>query len=362
MRVGLIVYGGLDQRSGGYLYDRQLVAALRARGHSVAVFPLPRRAAYLHHLADNADAGLERAARRWRPALLLQDELCHPSLLGRNPRLRARLGCPLVAIVHHLRADEGWPARERAVYAALERRYLRTVDGLICNSRTTRARAAAIAGTRQPAVVAYPGGDRLGGPLSPEQIAARVRRSGPLRVLFVGNITRRKRLHVLLAGLARLPAASWQLTVVGSERVEPRYARGVRALATRLGCAGQVTWRGPLCDSALAACFGAADVLAVPSAYEGFGIVYLEGMAFGLPALATTAGAACEIVASGGNGWLVPPDDPAAIARCLAPLGGDRAALERLSLAARARYLAHPTWAASMARAVAFVERMAQGR
>ena len=93
----------------------------------------------------------------------------------------------------------------------------------------------------------------------------------------------------------------------------------------------------------------AAHVLAVPSAYEGFGIVYLEGMGFGLPALATTAGAAAEIVTDGGNGYLVPPGDVVALAARIQSLLDDRALLARLSAAAVAGYAHRPTWAETTA-------------
>jgi glycosyltransferase involved in cell wall biosynthesis len=82
----------------------------------------------------------------------------------------------------------------------------------------------------------------------------------------------------------------------------------------------------------------------VPSSYEGFGIAYLEGMAFGLPAIATTAGAAGEIVTHGKDGYLISPGDSHALAEHLLQLAMDRQLLLAMSLAARERFLAHPTW------------------
>ena len=82
----------------------------------------------------------------------------------------------------------------------------------------------------------------------------------------------------------------------------------------------------------------------MPSSYEGFGIVYLEGMAFGLPALATTAGGAVEIITSGRDGFLISPGDHGALARHLGTLMADRDLLLTMSLAAQQRFAAHPTW------------------
>jgi glycosyltransferase involved in cell wall biosynthesis len=84
----------------------------------------------------------------------------------------------------------------------------------------------------------------------------------------------------------------------------------------------------------------------VPSSYEGFGIVYLEGMAFGLPAIAGRGGAAHEIITDGVNGFLV--EDAAALRQHLHTLHHNREQLTQMSEAAQSRFAAHPTWTASM--------------
>jgi glycosyltransferase involved in cell wall biosynthesis len=106
----------------------------------------------------------------------------------------------------------------------------------------------------------------------------------------------------------------------------------------------QVKFSGPLQDQALVEAFRSSHVLVVPSSYEGFGIAYLEGMAFGLPAIASTAGAAGEIITHGQDGFLISPGDSRALAEHLLQLATDRHLLLGLSLAARERFLAHPTW------------------
>ena len=87
-----------------------------------------------------------------------------------------------------------------------------------------------------------------------------------------------------------------------------------------------------------------AQVLVVPSSYEGFGMVYLEGMAFGLPAIGSTMGAAGEIIAEGETGYLVEPGDFASLADRLQVLAQDRDLLERISLQDLERYQKQPTW------------------
>ena len=87
-----------------------------------------------------------------------------------------------------------------------------------------------------------------------------------------------------------------------------------------------------------------AHVLVVPSSYEGFGIVYLEGMCFGLPAIGTTAGAAAEVIDDGKTGYLIKPNDSASLSVRLRSLAEDRGLLTRLSINARQRYLRQSSW------------------
>ena len=196
MRIGLLIYGSLDTLSGGYLYDRKLVEHLRQAGDSVEVVSLRWRS-YPAHLADNLSLGLYRRLRELSVDILLQDELNHPSLALVNRRLRRlQPRYPLISIVHHLRSSEQHPRRLLPMYRAVERCYLRTVDGFIFNSRTTRQAVAELRGedensTSLGGIIAYPAADH---PPTPDEraaqqlISARQRDAGPLRILFVGNL------------------------------------------------------------------------------------------------------------------------------------------------------------------------------
>ncbi len=356
MHIGLVIYGSLETLSGGYLYDRQLVRALRARGARVTVFSLPWRT-YPAHLSDNWRPAWRRTLRTARVDLWLQDELNHPSLFWVNRALaRWHPGVPRVAIVHHLRVQERHPWWWRPVYRAVERAYLRTLDAALFNSRTTRAAVQALRGRALPGLVAYPGKDGLPAPdISPEELWARAHRGGPLWVLAVGNLTPRKGIHTLLDALARLPRGMVHLDVVGSPEVDPAYSQYLQRQAQRLNLTRWVRFHGRLTGAELAALFRTAQVFALPSQYEGYGIVYAEALGFGLPVLASTAGAAHEIITPGREGVLVPPEDPAAVAAALRTWAQARDLLARQAVAARQRYAALPTWAESMARAAAWL-------
>lgn len=359
MRLGLIVYGGLDERSGGFLYDRMLVESLRRARAEVKVFALPWRR-YVPHLTDNLRRGLERKVVEADLDLLLEDELCHPSLICLNHRIRRGRRLPIVAIVHHLRSDESHPAWVLPAYRAVERAYLASTDGLICNSRATLRSARALAGRARPGVVVPPAGDHLGRGLSARAVAARARRPGPLRVLFLGNLIPRKGLQELIEALARLPPSSWRLTVVGDPDVDPRYAGRVRRTASKLALDSRIRYTGPLAPPRVAAELRRAQVLAVPSSHEGFGIAYLEGMAHGLPAIAAAHGGAGELVRDGYNGYRVDPGDVPALAERLARLAGDRDRLVQMSQAARRTFLGRPPWSSAGRRWVGFLRRFAR--
>jgi glycosyltransferase involved in cell wall biosynthesis len=226
----------------------------------------------------------------------------------------------------------------------VERRYLRTLDGIVCNSETTRQTVADLAGpeTTAESVVAYPAGSRFGDPLSTAAIAERATEE-PFRVVFLGNVTPRKGLDTLLEGLARLHC-DWELTVVGSLSADESYAASVARRVGDLGLSERVTMTGRVDDERLRTELRRGHVLAMPSQYEGFGIAYLEGMCFGLPALASAAGGASELVTHRTDGWLVDPTDPSEIADALAPVCRKRDRLARMGVAAAERYREHPTW------------------
>jgi glycosyltransferase involved in cell wall biosynthesis len=123
----------------------------------------------------------------------------------------------------------------------------------------------------------------------------------------------------------------------------------------------RVTVTGRLDDGTLAAAFRRAHVFAMPSAYEGFGIAYLEAMGFGLPAVATERGGAAEVVTHRTDGWLVDPDDPSDVADALAPVCRNRERLARLGVNALARFRRHPTWDETAGTVRSFLASVAAG-
>jgi len=334
MKLALIIYGSLDIMSGGYLYDRKLVESLRERGDQVEVISLPQRN-YAAYLLDNLSFRLPGGFD-----LIVEDELNHPSLLSAN---RDKHPCPVLSLVHNLHSLEPRPAWQNNLFRVIERRYLNSVDGFIFNSETTRTAVQKLAGDKKPYVVANPPTDRFGARLDTTQIRSRAGEPGPLRLLFLGNLIPLKGLHVLLEAVLRQPPA-FSLDVVGSLSVDSQYVREMRHFVNAHGLSSTVRFHGILEGEPLIERLRCAQVVVMPSSYEGFGMAYLEGMGFGLPAIATTSGAACEFIVDGENGYLVPPDNSSVLADRLAALAHDRDLLIRLSIKALQRYQQQPSW------------------
>lgn len=343
MHIGLTIFGSLDTLTGGYLYDRQLLGYLRSQGDQTQVISLPLRT-YPRHLTDNFSLSLAYRLATERFDVLIQDELSHPSLVMLNHWLKEQAGYPIVALVHLLRSSERRTSLLRRAYAAVERRYLDTVDAAIFNCHTTRQAAERLLGRSIPGVVAYPGSDHVRVQLAEAEVVARARAAGPLRIVSIANVVRGKGLHDLVTALARLPTESWRLAVAGSLTTDRIYVKRLRYLIGRLGLGANVDLLDSVPNQRIAEHLGRSHVLALPSSYEALGIAYLEAMRFGLPVIATSAGGAHEVVADGREGFFVAPGDVEALSKYLRLLITDRELLIRMGLAARQRAAHHPTW------------------
>ena len=342
MKAGLVIYAALETMSGGYLYDRRLVETLRSAGDTVEIISMPWQN-YAHHLGHNFQARWARSLIDLDADVLLQDELNHPSLFRVNLAIRELVTFPILAIVHHLRSSEEHPQPLRWLYRLVERSYLQTVDGFIWNSETTRQVVQGVAGFSRPGVVAYPGGDRFEG-LPEAEITRRSRRPGARQLLFVGNLIPRKGLHRLIPALGTLKQAAWTLKVVGDPSVDPGYAKKVLRQVEETGLVDRIQFLGRLSEDELEQEWRCSDILVLPSSYEGFGIVTLEGMSFGLPAITSRSGAAHELVEDGVNGFLVDPANPDALAKTIWIYLSQPETLLKHSLAARWRFESFPTW------------------
>lgn len=181
-----------------------------------------------------------------------------------------------------------------------------------------------------------------------------------LRVVFVGRMIRDKGADVLLDAVARLGRDDVEVTVVGSQNFDAAaapspYEREVAAKAAALGDRVRLLPFRPRAE--VAEVYRAADVVVVPSRWaEPFALTVMEGMASGVPVVASAAGGIPEVV--GDAGVLVRPDDPAELAAALEALADDEALRRTVGRACRAWAQAHD-WAWSRSRLDAVLTEVA---
>jgi len=324
LRVLWIVYGSLEQVSGGYIYDRLVVEHLRRMGDSVTVLSLEPNSEALPAL-DQQDY-----------SVVLGDELCFREL---GPLFRAAPpGLRRVLLIHHLTAWEHAPGAKHDALLALEKAAIDAADACIVTSRVTADRLERERLTRE-VLVAEPGADRFerSARAGQEPSAARV------RLLFVGNLSPRKRVLSLAQAFIELRAEHAELVLVGAE-LEPGYTREIRALIARAQLTDRVHWLGSLDDAGVAEQLSLAEALVLPSALEGYGMVLSEALWSGVPVIAARVGAAEELVSRTSAGLLYDPDDARGLSVALAGFVADQKLREKLRRAAWLAAEQLPRW------------------
>ena len=197
-------------------------------------------------------------------------------------------------------------------------------------------------------VVVTPGALRTD--LAPHDTPA-ARPGGKIIILTVARLNPRKGQLQVIAALKALPSAqraTLEYRVVGSHDKENYRAALMSAAA---GADFPVKFLGDVGDEKLDELYAQADIFAMTSmphkhSVEGFGLVYLEAGAHGLPVIAHDIGGVPEAVLDGETGLLVPPGDTAALTAAFARLLNDPALRRRLGEAGRARATLR-TWADS---------------
>lgn len=190
-----------------------------------------------------------------------------------------------------------------------------------------------------------------------EAVAAAWTPSDRLRLVYAGQVSEHKGLHVVLEALRRIPALDLSLSVFGDLERFPRYVRRLRDLA---GADPRVAWRGLYRGEAgVLSALAEADVALVPSLwYENSPNSVLEAFACGRPVVTSRLGGMAELVRHGVNGLTFPAGDAGALADLLHELATDRAALARL----RAGITPVDTVATEMARMLAVYRAAEEGR
>lgn len=333
MRIAFVAPAPFSALSGGYIYDRRIVAGLRERGHDVHVIELPGR----HPFPDDAALAGARAALADTPpeTCLVIDGLGLPAFATLADDLAQRRA---VGLIHHPTALEtGFTEEERNRLKAQERGIMPTLPRLVAVSASTSERLTQEFGCDPSRIgIVEPGTD-------PAQRAAGSA-SESCAILAVGTLIPRKGHDVLLRALARLTDLDWTLTIVGGADRDPVHAHGLNALAEELGIAGRVTFAGEKDDKALDALYARTDVFALATHWEGYGMVIAEALARGLP-IAITAGGAAADLAPRDASVVSPPGDHNSLGRAMRRVIFDRALRARMAEAAWQAGQRLPRWA-----------------
>jgi glycosyltransferase involved in cell wall biosynthesis len=337
-RLVFAVPGDLSTPTGGYAYDRRMIAELERFAKSITVldlgegFPRPDPAIRA--------AALTRLAAVPPDCPVLIDGLA----LGVLPEMVAlRHSHRLIAVVHHpLALESGLSEPEIVALRASERTALAAVRHVVTTSQTVARLLIADYGVPEASItIAPPGTD-------PAPVA---RGSGgpAVALLAVGAISARKGYDVLVAALAMVRAPPWRLTIVGDRHRDPAASTRLKADIVRLGLSNRIALTGAIPQARLEALYHGADLFVLASRFEGYGMAFADAMARGLPIVGTIAGAIPETAP---GALLVPPDDAVALAAALDHVIGDCRARRRLAAAARRGARDLPAWSTS-ARAVA---------
>ena len=318
----LLVSGDIARRTGGNLYDRRMERACRRAG-------IPLR---IISVASTAQA--RSVLARVKPSVVVIDSIAIPVAAPLVPWIREELRARLVVLMH-------MPTTARGAHVVL-----RAADRVVAVSPDLARTLAGAGVPRSRLAVIPPGSDGIPHLAQGDR---RARDGEQLRVLAVANWSSPKGIATLVAATVHVP--DMHLDLVG-DTGSGTYRDTVMALIRSHGLETRVVVHGPLGGRALARLYAEADVFALPTEREGYGIVFAEALMCGLPIVAADIASVRAIV--GDAGLFVPPRRVRPLAAALR-LTTDAWLRRRLAKAARARARALPGWSDSQATFVALV-------
>jgi glycosyltransferase involved in cell wall biosynthesis len=324
--------GDIGLPTGGYMYDRRVLALLPRMGVAGQHLELPGS------FPDPNAADLEETARLLAAIAPGAANMIDGLAYGAMPAdVISRIRAPIIALVHHpLCLEAGLSKDRQEALHALEKTALTLAKRVVVTSQiTARTLAEDFAVPRAKITVAEPGTD-------PAQRAAGSS-GGPVQLLAVGSIVPRKAYDILVRALAPLADLDWHLRIAGPADRSPEALAALHAAIRDTRLSHRITLAGPVTTERLAGFYASADVFVMPSLYEGYGMVLAEAMARGLPIVCTTGGAAAQTVPDAAA-IKVPPGDGPALTTAVGRLLRDADLRRRLADASWAAGQKLPRW------------------
>jgi glycosyltransferase involved in cell wall biosynthesis len=333
-KVALVTVGDTSRLTGGYLYHARVFAGLREEGIEV------------EEIVASGASPAEQEEAAHRLGFLLDPRRFDVIVVDALARIlcapwldRWRATCPVVAMIHELPNLAAIPGCGVAQEKEFEERLLRA-DRLIAvsdhGSSILRNRGVLAERIR----VVSPGFDHL----SPSDAGVEhcARDGSPVRALCVAQWIPRKGILDLVRAWGASERRGAVLELIGETHPDPAYTASVHAV---IADAPDFSIRviGPVDDATLKAAYTAADLFVLPSRYEGYGIVYAEALAHGLPVIACDVGPIPGLLGEEAA-LLVPLGDTRALCGALDLLLEDSALRGRMSTAAQHRAEQLPRW------------------
>lgn len=328
------VPGDMSAATGGYHYDRNLLAALNAAGRNTRHIALPSSFPF----PDRADmrTAIDALEQVQPNCALIVDGLAFGAL---QTQALDRIAAPIVALVHHpLGHESGLPASQAWRLCALERANLdRAAHVLVPSGHIRDVLCDGFGVPAEQITVLRPGKPDFRAPTSTAP------KPGAPLILSVGLLHPRKGHDTLIAALGDCADLAWRTVIVGTPW-EPGYDETLRRQIEAAGLTDRIELAGRVAPDRLARLYAEARVFALATRYEGYGIVFDEALVHGLPIVATSVGAVPGTVPTEA-GTLVPAEDALAFAHALRLLLCDDALHARMAQAARRAGQDLPTWA-----------------
>lgn len=346
-RVVFAVPGSLDTPTGGYAYDKRIMAELRQLGWDVQCLDIGDGFPSPDETTRSAARSLLSKIPGGQPIVI--DGLA----LGVLPDVAAEVAGrrPLLGLVHHPLALEWGLSADRAdALRRSERAALASVRQVVVTSPATAKLVASGYGVPAERItIAKPGNDP-----APR---ARGSRDGTPHLLSVGAVTPRKGFDILVAALATLAELPWRLTIAGDPTRDPGEAARLQTSISEHRLSGRIAVVGEVSSDRLAALYDEADLFVLASRFEGYGMAYSEALSRGLPVIGTRAGAIPDTVPQAA-GLLVSPGDVAELSAALRRLIADAELRQKFADGAWASAETLPTWRQSAAIFAAAVEKL----
>jgi len=338
--------GDLESRTGGYAYDRRLLHEFAALGLRTIVIPLAASYPYPD------EAALVDTERRFSQlpdgSIVLVDGLAFGAMPECARKHAQRL--QFIALCHHpLALETGLSPEQKEMFIQSETVALRCSQAIVVTSPATALTLQSLFAIDAASIaIALPGSDPV--PFAPCD-------GQPPVLLTAATLTQRKGHDLLIDALASIAHLPWQARLVGAQHYDPEWSDALKLKVQSAGLSDRILFLGALAD--LEPEYQQADLFVLPSHYEGYGMVFAEAIAHGLPVVATRCGAAEDLVPSTA-GRLVPVGDCVALSAALSDLLQDLDLRTQLQQGARDASQRLPRWQSSAHIIYQLVQTIAQ--